>query len=160
MYAIKETTAKPSIFGLFQPFFLLSNTTVSTCVDWTQGTGLPIRGTVWKEQVYCIRNMTVQQAKMVHYGRNGCVLISSPASRLFLKRARWLNGCSTSYETEVFLHNPDDFFLSWSVLCRRTLLDTGLEACQRFPSGYNPWSHHRRKAHIFWCPYPSWRNHI
>ena len=63
-----------------------------------------------KEQVYCIPNMTVQLAKTVNYGRNGCALITSPASRLFLKRARWLNGCSASHEVEVFLHYPDDFF--------------------------------------------------
>lgn len=106
----KEIRQFLSIFGLFQPFFLLNNTTVSTCVDWTQGTGLPIRDTVRKEQVYCIRNMTVQQAKTVHYGRSGCTLITSPACELFLKRARWLNGCSASHEAEVFLHYPDDFF--------------------------------------------------
>ena len=53
-----------------------------------------------------------QQAKTVHYGRSGCTLTTSPACRLFLKRARWLNGCSASHEAEVFLHYPNDFFFS------------------------------------------------
>lgn len=64
-----------STFGLFQPFFLLSNTIVSTCVDWTQGTSLPIRGTVRKEQVYYIPNMTVQLAKTVDLTCMGCALL-------------------------------------------------------------------------------------
>lgn len=51
-------------FGLFK----VNKVTVSTCVDWTQGTGLPIRGTVRKEQVYHIPNMTMQLAKTVHLG--------------------------------------------------------------------------------------------
>ncbi len=50
-------------------------TIVSTCVDWTQGTGPPIRGTVRKEQVYCIQNMTVQLAKTVDLTCIGCALV-------------------------------------------------------------------------------------
>ena len=64
-----------SIFGLFHPFLRLSNTTVSTCVDWTRGTGLPTRDTVWKEQVYCIQNMTVQLAKTINLTCMGCALL-------------------------------------------------------------------------------------
>lgn len=60
------------------------------CTDWTQRTGPPILGTVRKERVCHIPNMTAQQAKTVHYGRSGCALTAPIASRLFLKRARWL----------------------------------------------------------------------
>ena len=62
----------------------------SMCIDLMQGTGLPILGTVRKERVCHIPNMTIQQAKTVHYGRSGCALTTPIASRLFLKSARWL----------------------------------------------------------------------
>ena len=63
--------SKPSIFSLFQPFLRLSNTTVSTCVDWTQGTGLPIRGAVREGHIDHIPNTTVQLAIMTHIDNVG-----------------------------------------------------------------------------------------
>ena len=44
--------SKPFIFGLFQPFLRLSNTTVSTCIGDMRGTCLPLQGRSWKGHVY------------------------------------------------------------------------------------------------------------
>ena len=37
-----------------------------SCIDWTQGTGLPIRGAVREEHIDHIPNTTVQLAIMTH----------------------------------------------------------------------------------------------
>ena len=42
-----------------------------SCIDWTQGTGLPIRDAVWKEHIDHISNATVQLAIITHINSVG-----------------------------------------------------------------------------------------
>ena len=57
-------------------YLRLSNTIVSTCIDWMQRTDLPIRGIVWREQVHHILNMTMQLAIMTHVDSVGGWMLS------------------------------------------------------------------------------------
>lgn len=69
--ALKGVSFDLDKWGTFKGYVLSMNNNVTFCVDWTQGTSLPIRGTVRKEQVYYIPNMTVQLVKTVNLTSNG-----------------------------------------------------------------------------------------
>ena len=84
--------------------------TFSVCVDWTQGTGLPIRGTVRKEQAYYIPNMTVQQTKTAHLACMGYTLPTFLSIRAASMKSKASEQTRISHETKVFLRYPDNLF--------------------------------------------------
>ena len=88
------------IFGYFQPFLRLSNTTVSTCITWTQRTGLPIRGTLRNEHIYHSQNMTVQLAIIVHLDSIGEYVLPI---KLNLLCSKYINDI---FKVELFNHVP------------------------------------------------------